>query len=75
MLELLDRFWGWVFPDNRPEHEKLRERQFINAVNELKTLRTTPGGGMAIDPEEVRDQVLKSREAYRELVSPQHRKR
>ncbi|MFP3403429.1 hypothetical protein SB757_02190 [Pseudomonas sp. SIMBA_065] len=75
MLELLDRFWCRVFPDNRPEHEKERERQFIDAVNQLKTLRTTSRGGMSIDPEEVRDQVLKSREAYRELVSPQHRKR
>lgn len=29
---------------------------------------------MAIDPEEIRDQVLQSREAYQDFVSPLHRK-
>lgn len=73
-MKLLDALWAWAFADNRPEHEKERERQFIQALNQLKTLRTTPGGGMAIDPEEIRDQVLQSRAAYRDLISPMHRK-
>lgn len=75
MLKLLDRFWDWAFPDTRSERELEEERQLIGAVNQLKTLRVTPSGSMSIDPEEIRDQVLKSREAYRDLVSPLHRKR
>ncbi|WP_225903928.1 hypothetical protein [Pseudomonas shirazica] len=74
MLKILDRLWDSAFPDNRSEAEKDKEREFIQAVNQLKTLRTTARGGMAIDPEEIRDQVLQSREAYRDLVSPLHRK-
>ncbi|CAI8973630.1 hypothetical protein [Pseudomonas soli] len=74
MLKILNRLCDWIFPDNRSEAEKEDERRFIQALNQLKTLRTTPGGGMAIDPEEIRDQVLQSREAYRVFVSPQHRK-
>lgn len=74
MLNFLDQIWDWAFPDNRSESEKDKEREFIQAINQLKTLRTTAGGGMAIDPEEIRDQVLQSREAYRDLISPLHRK-
>lgn len=74
MLKFLEQIWDWAFPDKRSEAEKEDERQFNRAVSQLKTLRTTPGGGMAIDPEEIRDQVLQSREAYRELISPLHRK-
>ncbi|MEZ1839840.1 hypothetical protein QVM62_18490 [Pseudomonas putida] len=75
MLKLLDRLWDCAFPDTRSEREKEEEQQFIRAVNQLKTLRVTPSGSMSIDPEEIRDQVLNSREAYRDLVSPLHRKR
>ncbi|WP_224765908.1 hypothetical protein [Pseudomonas asiatica] len=75
MLKILDRLWDWAFPDNRSAAEKEREREFIQAANQLKTLRTTPGGGMAIDPQEIRDQVLQSRAAYRDLISPMHRKK
>lgn len=70
MLKILNRLCDWLFPDKRSEAEKEDERRFIQALNQLKTLRTTPGGGMAIDPEEIRDQVLQSREAYRVFVSP-----
>lgn len=75
MLKILDRLWDWAFPDKRSEAEKEDERQFIQALNQLKTLRISPGGGMAIDPEEIRDQVLQSREAYRAFISPMHRKK
>ena len=74
MLKILDRLWNWAFPDNRSETEKAKELEFIQAVNQLNTLRTTARGGMAIDPEEIRDQVLQSREAYQDFVSPLHRK-
>lgn len=74
MLKILNRLCDWVFPDKRSEAEKEDERRFIQALSQLKTLRTTPGRGMAIDPEEIRDQVLQSRESYRDLISPLHRK-
>lgn len=51
--------------------EDVREREFIEAVNGLKTLRTTDRGGMSIDPEELREQVIKSREEYKGLVANQ----
>lgn len=49
--------------------EQIREREFIKAVNGLKTLRTTERGGMSIDPEEIRDVIIKSREECKGLVA------
>ncbi|MFA7901720.1 hypothetical protein ACEODG_30040 [Pseudomonas aeruginosa] len=63
-----NRFVTWLFPDRRSEWEKQREREFIEAVNSLKTLRVTPGGLMSIDPEEIREQVLESRERLKHFV-------
>lgn len=57
-----------LFRDRRPEREILREREFIRAANRLKTLRVTPRGGMSIDPEEIREQIIAAREEYRHLV-------
>jgi len=37
----------------------------------LKTLQVTPRGGMRIDPEELRDQILAAREQYKDLVKKQ----
>lgn len=74
-MNLLSRIWDLLFPDRRPEAEIRREREFIEAVNQLKTLRATDRGGMSIDPEEIREQVLRSREAVKDLVDPAHRKR
>ncbi|MDK4764076.1 hypothetical protein [Pseudomonas aeruginosa] len=45
---ILDRLVARLFPDRRSEWEKQREREFIEAVNSLKTLRVTPEGGMAV---------------------------
>ena len=60
---------GWLFwKDKRPEWVQAEEREFIKAANRLKTLQVTPRGGMRIDPEELRDQILASRERYKELV-------
>ena len=51
--------------------EQKREREFIKAANGLKTLRVTDRGGMSIDPEEIRDQIIKAREEYKGLVANQ----
>lgn len=60
---------AWLFwKDKRPAWVQAEEREFIKAVNSLKTLQTTPRGGMRIDPEELRDQILASRERYKGLV-------
>lgn len=63
-----NRLVSWLFPDRRSEWEKQREREFIDAVNSLKTLRVTREGGMSIDPEEIREQVLESRERLKHFV-------
>lgn len=52
-------------PKTRTEIE---EEQFILAANRLKTLQVTLGGCMSIDPEELRDQIIDSRERYKDLV-------
>ena len=62
------RLYAWLFPDRRPDWEKARERDFIAAVNRLKTLSTRDRGGMAIDPEELREQIIASREQLKHLV-------
>ena len=64
----LHRLITRLFPDRRPDWEQKREREFIQAANSLKTLKVTPGGGMSIDPEELRDQIIASREELKHLV-------
>jgi hypothetical protein len=60
---------AWLFwKDRRPEWVLAEEREFIKAANGLKTLQVTPRGGMRIDPEEIRDQILEARELYKNLV-------
>ena len=49
ILRLLSRIRSTISPDRRPDWEKQREREFIEAVNSLKTLRVTPGGRMSIE--------------------------
>ncbi|MBX8563135.1 hypothetical protein K5D44_00285 [Pseudomonas cichorii] len=67
MIDLY-RLISWLFPDRRPDWEQRREREFIHAANGLKTLRVTPEGGMFIDPEELREQIVASREQLKSLV-------
>ncbi|VVM89384.1 hypothetical protein PS710_03171 [Pseudomonas fluorescens] len=67
-MKLLTTLWSVISPDRRPEWEKAREREFILAANSLKTLKVTPEGGMSIDPEELRDQIVASREQLKHLV-------
>lgn len=67
-LKIFQKLWSLIDSDRRPEWEKQREREFIEAVNSLKTLRVTPGGRMSIDPEEIREQVLEARERLKQFV-------
>lgn len=67
-MKLLTTLWSVISPDRRPEWEKAREREFILAANSLKTLKVTPEGGMSIDPEELRDQIIAAREQLQHLV-------
>jgi hypothetical protein len=64
----LKRLASWLFPDRRPEWEQKREREFIRAANSLKTLSITDRGGMSIDPEELREQIVASREQLKHFV-------
>lgn len=60
---------AWSFwKDKRPEWVQAEEQDFINAANGLKTLQLTPRGGMRIDPEEIREQIVSARELYKGLV-------
>ncbi|MNG16313.1 hypothetical protein D3C84_1002150 [compost metagenome] len=56
------------FKDDRPASERVREQEFVSAVNRLKTLRVTPDGGMSIDAEEIREQVIATRRALKQFV-------
>lgn len=67
-MKLISILWSFISSDRRPEREKARELEFIRAANSLKTLSVTDRGGMSIDPEEIRDQVVASREQLKHLV-------
>jgi len=49
------------FTDDRSVREKNREKAFIKAVNDLKTLDVTADGGMSIDPMEIQNKIIKAR--------------
>lgn len=57
-----------LFKDRRPDGEIQREREFIQAANQLKTFRVTSRGGMSIGPEEIRVQIIAAREEYKSFV-------
>ncbi|PMZ88519.1 hypothetical protein C1X61_14100 [Pseudomonas sp. FW215-T2] len=67
-MNLLRRCIDSVWPDKRSVREQARERAFIAALNNLKSLRVTPGGGMSIDPDEIREQVIASRRSLSRFV-------
>jgi hypothetical protein len=56
------------FTDNRSVREKNREKAFIKAVNDLKTLDVTADGGMSIDPMEIQDKIIKARLELKRFV-------
>ncbi|PIB42680.1 hypothetical protein AOA59_20055 [Pseudomonas sp. 2822-15] len=64
----LNKIAHWLFSERRLAWEQKRESEFIQAVNSFKTLRVTPEGGMSIDPEELREQIIASREQLKHLV-------
>lgn len=67
-MKWLNRFIGFVCRDKRSGREQARDRAFIAALNDLKSLRVTPEGGMSIDPHEIRDKVIASRHDLRRFV-------
>ncbi|WP_350601403.1 hypothetical protein [Pseudomonas sp. 65/3-MNA-CIBAN-0223] len=67
-MKWFGRLIGFVCRDKRSGREQAREREFIDTLNGLKTLRVTPDGGMSIDPEEIRDRVIASRHALKHFV-------
>ncbi|WGK90093.1 hypothetical protein [Pseudomonas migulae] len=62
------RLIAWLFPDRRPEREQAREREFIAEANSLKTLSVSDRGRLSIDPEDLREQMVASREQLKHLV-------
>ena len=67
-MKWFSRLIGFVCRDNRSGREQARDRAFIATVNNLKSLRVTPDGGMSIDPDEIREQVIESRHALKRFV-------
>lgn len=67
-MKWFGRLIGLVCRDNRSGQEQARERAFIDALNNLKSLRVTPDGGMSIDPDEIREQVIASRRSLKRFV-------
>lgn len=67
-MKWFGRLIGLVCRDNRSGQEQARDRAFITALNNLKSLRVTPDGGMSIDPDEIREQVIASRLSLKRFV-------
>lgn len=67
-MKWFDRLIGLVCRDNRSGQEQDRDRAFIAALNNLKSLRVTPDGGMSIDPDEIREKVIANRQSLKRFV-------
>ena len=67
-MNLLSRLWNNLCPDRRSEWEKKTEREFIEAIGNIKTLSVTDRGGASFDPEEIREKVIASREQLKQFV-------
>jgi len=67
-MNFLSRCIHFFCQDKRPASEQARERAFISAVNGLETLRVTPEGGMSIEADEIREQVIASRLSLKRFV-------
>lgn len=66
--EIGGEIWDVFFKYKRSQWVREEERKFMKAANRLKTLQVTPEGGMRIDPEEIRDQIIAGRELYKQFV-------
>lgn len=58
-MNALDKILNFFWPDQRSDWEKKRERLFLDAANRLKNFYVTDQGGISMDPEEVRDAILR----------------
>jgi len=67
-LSLLSRLWNMLNPDRRSEWEKKTEREFIEAIQRIRTLSVTDRGGASFDVEEIREKLIASREQLKGLV-------
>lgn len=67
-MSLLSRLWNMLYPDRRSEWEKKTERDFIEAIGNIKTLSVTDRGGASFDPEEICEKVMTSREQLKQFV-------
>lgn len=67
-MKWFGRLIGLVWRDNISDQELARDRAFIAALNNLKSLRVTPDGGMSIDAGEIRERVIASRHALKRFV-------
>lgn len=67
-MNFLGRCIRLFFPDKRSASEQERERAFISSLNGMETLRVTPDGGMSIDAEEIREQVIATRLSLKRFV-------
>lgn len=67
-MKWFGRLIGLVCRDNRSGQEQARDRAFIAALNNLKSLRVTSDGGMSIDSDEIREQVIASRHRLKRFV-------
>ncbi|MFG6206087.1 hypothetical protein [Pseudomonas retamae] len=67
-MKLFERCMAILLKDKRTSKEQARDRAFIVALNNLKSLHVTPDGGMSIDPDEIREQVIASRHRLKRFV-------
>jgi hypothetical protein len=67
-MKWFGRLIGLVCRDNRSGQEQARDRAFIAALNNLKSLRVTSDGGMSIDPQEIREKVIANRRSLKRYV-------
>ena len=66
-MKRFDRLIGLVCRDNRPGREHAGDRAF-SALNNLKSLRVTPDGGISIEAVEISEQGITSRHALKRFV-------
>lgn len=67
-MKWLGRLIVFVCRDKRSGREQARDRAFITALNSLQSLHVTPDGGMSIDPNEIREKVIASRQSLKRFV-------
>ncbi|WP_347906593.1 hypothetical protein [Pseudomonas grandcourensis] len=67
-MKMFERCMALFFKDKRPSSEQAGDRAFIVSLNNLKSLRVTPDGGMSIDPNEIREKVIANRQSLKRFV-------